>query len=145
MSQHFVIEVETTGRDLRDADRWVSHLEPWHGVVSVSPTGNLVVTLSLPAEDLAQACATGLALITRLTQPVTVQAQPESLRDTREGWQPVPELLSVTESAALLGVSRQRVLQLIEAGKLPAARIGNVYGLPASAVRQSIELNEGTE
>lgn len=37
------------------------------------------------------------------------------------------ELLSTSEAAALLGLSRQRVLQFISAGRLPAQMVGRQY------------------
>ena len=36
-------------------------------------------------------------------------------------------LISVTEAAKQLGVIRQRVLQLIDAGRLPATKVGSTY------------------
>lgn len=137
MSEQYVIEIETRHRDHDDADAWVERLAPWHGVVTAGPTGNLVVVLSLPAEDLVQACATGLAVLRDQGLPpgLAVTAQPESLRDERAGWSPVPELLSLAEAGERLGVSRQRVLQMIDSGKLPAVRVGKVYAVPAAALR----------
>jgi excisionase family DNA binding protein len=41
-------------------------------------------------------------------------------------------LLSVTETAKRLGVIRQRVLQLINAGKLPAVKVGTTYVIKES-------------
>jgi excisionase family DNA binding protein len=35
--------------------------------------------------------------------------------------------ISVTDTAERLGITRQRVLQLIEAGRLPASLFANVY------------------
>ena len=137
MTEHYVLEVETTVRDPKSADAWVSQLIAWHGVVTGSPSGALVIVITVPAENLNQACATGLAIVSQLTEPLAIRALPEALRDRRSGCQPVPELVSVTEAATLLGVTRQRVLQLIETGKLPATRIGNAYGLPASAIRKT--------
>ena len=46
----------------------------------------------------------------------------------------IPELVSVTEAAAALGVTRQAVLQRIESGSLPATRIGTAWAVPRSAV-----------
>ncbi len=37
------------------------------------------------------------------------------------------EYISTTDAAAHLGITRQRVLQLIEAGRLPAKLFANVY------------------
>ncbi len=40
--------------------------------------------------------------------------------------------MSVTETAKRLGVIRQRVLQLINAGKLPAVKVGTTYVIKES-------------
>jgi len=37
------------------------------------------------------------------------------------------EFISTTDAAARLGITRQRVLQLIEGGRLPASLFANVY------------------
>ena len=37
------------------------------------------------------------------------------------------DLISTNEAADRLGISRQRVLQLIRAGRLPAAKFANFY------------------
>jgi excisionase family DNA binding protein len=42
--------------------------------------------------------------------------------------------VTVTEAAAILGRHRNRVLQLIAAGRLPARRIGPILVLPRAAV-----------
>ncbi len=42
------------------------------------------------------------------------------------------KLLSVKESAELLGVNRQRVQTLISEGRLPAQKIGNSYVIKES-------------
>jgi excisionase family DNA binding protein len=43
-------------------------------------------------------------------------------------------LVSTTEAAELLGVSRQRVLQLVTSGQLPATKVGDTWVLPRAAV-----------
>jgi len=45
------------------------------------------------------------------------------------------EYLSVSETAEILGISRQRVLQLIEAGRLEARKVGNSYIIARLALR----------
>jgi len=42
--------------------------------------------------------------------------------------------ISTTEAAEELGITRQRVLQLIEAGKLQAQKFANVYMIPRSGL-----------
>lgn len=51
-----------------------------------------------------------------------------------KGWEPTPELVSVAEAAELLGISRQRVLQKINAHQLPATRVGRDYAIPRTAL-----------
>ena len=132
---HFVVAVETTHDvDQAVADAWVDQLQAWHGVVSQGPGGHLVVTLTLPAESLASAAATGVIIAEWLAPALVVEVMPEKVRDARQGWAPLPELLSVSEAATRLGVSRQRVLHLINAGDLPAERVGTAWVLSAAAV-----------
>ncbi|WP_030526592.1 helix-turn-helix domain-containing protein [Phycicoccus jejuensis] len=139
MTQHYVIEAETAARDEDVADSWIDALAPWHGVVRAGPTGNLVAVITLPADDLRQATATGLGILAQAIddEVLAVTVQPEAMRDERAGWAPVPELVSVAEAAEQLGVSRQRVLQLIDAGRLPTVRVGKVHAVLASALTSS--------
>lgn len=48
--------------------------------------------------------------------------------------QNVPTIMTVSEAAAYLRVSEQDVLDLIERGKLPAARVGSEYRIARRAV-----------
>ena len=41
-------------------------------------------------------------------------------------------MLTVTEAASRLGVSRRRVIAMIEAGQLPAEKFANVYAINES-------------
>lgn len=50
----------------------------------------------------------------------------------------VNKFLTVTEAAERLGVSRQRVIALINQGKLGADRIGSVYMLKVKDVEKRI-------
>ncbi len=43
-----------------------------------------------------------------------------------------PQLLSVAETARLIGVTRGRVAQLIASGKLPALKVGRVFVIHAA-------------
>ncbi len=43
--------------------------------------------------------------------------------------------ISTTEAAGRLGISRQRVLQLINDGRLPAAKFANVYMIREADLR----------
>ncbi len=50
-----------------------------------------------------------------------------------------PHLLSVTEVAARLGITRQAVLLRIKSGSLPAHRIGRMWAIPATAIEEKKE------
>ena len=135
---HYVVTVETTGRlpekDLPGwLDHWMAELEPWHPAI-IGRGPNVTVTITLPADGLAQAVATALVIVGRIGEPVAVEALTEAERDARQGWEPVPELLSVTEAAQELGVSRQRVLQMVNERKLPRIQVGESLVLPQAAV-----------
>ncbi len=53
------------------------------------------------------------------------------------------KLMTVTETAAFLGVSRQLVLQVIEAGQLPAQKVGSMWIVTAEAARAFKKLPRG--
>lgn len=45
------------------------------------------------------------------------------------------KLLTTSEAADVLGVSRNRVLQLISAGTIEASKLGRDYAIPQSALK----------
>ena len=87
--------------------------------------GSACVTIAIPADNLGQAV--------RTAEAVFAPYRPAGLEVTPAGVE-VPELLSVTEAADRLGVTRQAVLQRVEAGTLAATRIGNAWAIPAAAL-----------
>lgn len=48
----------------------------------------------------------------------------------------VPALLSVTEVADRLGITRAGVQHRIDAGQLPAVRVVHAWAIPAAALRE---------
>jgi excisionase family DNA binding protein len=93
---------------------------------STSAYGRLELVLTVPADTLRQAAATSLAIAESAAgvAAITLQVLPTEEFDRRNGLEPVPELVSVAEAAQVMGVSRQRVLQMVDEGKLPHHRIG---------------------
>lgn len=122
------------------AARLLEQLDGYHPAVGRSPFGRTEVIISLPAESVRQALMTATAV---LEDAIGVSQDIVSLEvlttadfDRRLGLDigHIPELVSVTEAAAALGVTRQAVLQRIESGSLPATRIGTAWAVPRSAV-----------
>lgn len=98
--------------------------------------GSLELVLVLAAESTVDALAGLLAALTalpELSDPVaitvraTTAAGPENTRSA-------PELVSVTQAARLLGVTRQAVLRRIDSGALPARKVGSTWTIPRSAL-----------
>ncbi|MCW2751478.1 MAG: binding domain protein excisionase family [Aeromicrobium sp.] len=131
------VEVRSQKNPSLDAiDRFMDNLAAYHPAFEMSPRGWLDARISFPAETLAQACATAIAVVeAALGAPaVACEVMTETEFIAREGWEPVPDLVSVTEAAQLLGVTRQAVLDRINRKTLPAERVGREYVIPRLAV-----------
>jgi len=118
-------------------DAAMERLSPFHASVGVGPRGWASARISLLGETLAQAAAAAVALVEAAfdgAPALVAEVMTEAEFDIREGWQTLPELVSVTEVAQLLGVSRQRVLQRIEAKTLPATRVGRDWVIARAAL-----------
>ena len=122
--------------DLRDT--LLKALAPYGGEPDVSPRGFRSATITLPAENIAQACTTAAAVVSSVyggATPIVVEAMTTQEFTKREGWvDPPSELISVTEAAEILHASRQAVLEGIRRKSLPAERVGHTYVLPRDAV-----------
>lgn len=119
----------------RRTDMWIDALANYSPAVSRTERGHSEIVITLPAATLEQAVTTGLAVLVRAAGQLsafTVMTTAEF--DRRADDVAVPDLISVQDAAQLIGISRQRVQQLIEAGDLPASRVGAAYALPRQAV-----------
>jgi excisionase family DNA binding protein len=122
-------------------DAAMARLEQYHPALGGSPRGWQSAIISLPAASLMQATSTALALVEAAfgAPALAVEVMTTAEFDARQGWSPMPDLVSVSEAAELLGVSRQRVLQRIEAKTLPATRVGRDWVIARSAVEVASE------
>jgi len=116
-----------------DIDAVLDALIDYHPAIGGDATGEAHVVITLPAEGLDQAISTARALFAPL-RPLGLEVVPTELWDRRVGIPRVPELLSVTDVATRLGVTRQAILQRIESGSLPAVKVGKGWAVPAAAV-----------
>lgn len=140
--------VELDTREPVDHARIVDALADYSPAVSTSMTGRPEITLSTPAASLRQAVTTALAAVETATgrTVLSVDAMPSTEFDVRAGFDVIPEMLSVTDAAVELGVTRARVIQLISAGTLAAKKVGSTWVLPTSAVhaRAAAQAGRGT-
>lgn len=144
MLYNAIVEIATKAKPEAVADDLMDGLEEYHPAVGTSLLGRPEVTITLPAESLRQALATALAVVENAAgKPAqSVEVMPTDDFDRRNGLEPMPELVSVTESAAMLGVSRQRVLQLVESSTIPAFKVGSTMVLQRAAVEARARQNE---
>lgn len=124
-----------------EGERLVGELAGFHPAAGVDDVGRLELVVSLPAESARTAAVAGLAVIEAAAGRPVVAAQVLAAAefDVRNGAESLPELVGVSEAAELLGVSRQAVLQMVEAGRLPSGRAGKVVVLSRTAVALEAE------
>ena len=140
--EHYVVTVELdrrTPKEDHELDTIMEAVAPLHGALSTGDAGGLTISVTVPGEDLRQAVTIGLAATAEHGTPVGLTALPERVRDARDGWPAVPELVGATAAADMLKVSRQQVWNLIEGGSLPGQRVGRDWVIPAAAVRALVE------
>lgn len=128
-------------------DHLLTELAPYHPATSRSSRGWVEVTITLPAEALHQAALTTLAIANAAlaAEVLVLEVLPTAEFDARMVLDPLPELLSVTEAAEKLGVSRSAVLKRLESGSLPGTKAGNTWVVPADAALTPEERRERLE
>lgn len=125
------------GIDPDFADTILDDLATCSPAISISERGWLEITITLPAESLVDATSSALTYIRMATArgdgkaqypAVSVNVTTTEEYDKRNGLDvQMPDLVSVTEAAEILGVSRQAVLDRIGRHTLPATKVGREY------------------
>lgn len=142
----YQVTIDLPGPPLTDdeADRALDALAEHHAVIGYE-NGSPSILITVPADTLRQALTTGLALAGQASDrdPLGISALLEQEWDRREGFVPVPDLIGATEAAQLLGVSRQRIAQMVDEGKLPATRAGNAFVFARPTVETLAEQKTG--
>lgn len=139
------IEVDRRRVEQEQLDAVVGALEQYHPAAGVSARGLLTVAVSFPASSLDQAATTALAVAQLAAQatPRRLEVMTEEEFNARQGFEALPDLIGATEAARLLGVTRQRVQQLVDTGKLPAQLIGRSLVLSRATVQSYASVAEG--
>lgn len=110
-------------------------LDAYAAVTGVDHRGRAQIVITVEARGLGQATATARAVLAGFTDGVRLDVMTTAEYD--RGDQPIPELLSLTEAAARLGITRQGVQSRINHGSIPARKIGNAWAIPAAAIRSA--------
>ena len=127
---------EVTVRTKLEIDDLLEVLAGYHPSLSFAGRGQWRATISLPAENLRQAISTALAVVEAgAGGPATaIEVTTSAEFDARMGLKPLPEMVSVTEAATQLGVTRQAVLERLERGTLPGQKVGTTWVIQAGAL-----------
>lgn len=120
-----------------EAERIVDALAGYHPAVGLA-SARMAVTVSLPAESLALAASTAIAVVEGATRhrALAIAAATADHFDRANGLEPLPELVSVADAAALLKISRQALVRALAHGKYPTAqKVGSVWVIPREAIK----------
>lgn len=158
------LEYAVRRRSLHDPEKTATaildRLTAYGAAVGFSPSDALSIRLTFTADSVEQASHTAMLVAgTALTESWVVdggldpaarralqllEVMTEAEFNAREGFAPVPELVSVTEAAEILGVARQRILQMIDEGKFSTAtKVGSTTVIARSDVDAKRKSREG--
>jgi excisionase family DNA binding protein len=131
---NIVAEVDINPTPKR-AEGWMDALADYSPAVGRTPRGRAELIITIPARSLEQAINTGLAILSRAAgQLAAFAVLATSDFDARSEDVPLPQLVGATEAAEIVGVSRQRIQQMADAGQLPHTRVGNALAFPRQVV-----------
>lgn len=136
MSTSYNATIITTPLTDTDIDRHLHALRAYHVAVSNPRAGEGQIIFTIPADTLAQAIQTTQAIaasagITISALTIETTERFDALADDI----PMPKLISVTEAAQLLGITRQAILQRITTHTIPATKIGDTWAIPRAAIK----------
>lgn len=131
------------GHDDEWTDRAIDGLRGFSPAVSRGLHGGASIDFTLPADDVRQAVTIALSLTADIADGADIVGLEllTTVEFDRRAGAHMPALLSVSEAAERLGVSRQAVLQRIDTGSLPATKVGSTWAIPegaAPAVRRPV-------
>lgn len=141
------VELDSRDFDAAAVDVLMDIVEPYAGTVARAVHGGRVeLILTVPATDLRQAIITALSVVLATGHQVyALEVLPTDEFHQRVDAAELPPLLSVPEAAEELHVSRQRALQLVNAGQLAAVKVGDTWVVPASAVEARLAATRPAE
>ncbi|UGT64699.1 helix-turn-helix domain-containing protein [Nocardia asteroides] len=104
----------------------------FHAALAHSAFGRTELILTMEAPDLTSATSRALAALAAW-EVTSIQAMLTDDFD-RMAEMTLPALMTVTDAATALGITRTRVQQLIDQGKLTARKVGSAWILLSASV-----------
>lgn len=131
------VELERQRLTEDQVDAMMDGIEPFHGALGRGPDGWISAQISVPAENLTQAAAIAIAAVEGAARgagftatAIGAEVLTEELFNRRQGWEDEPgaadqpSVIGSEEASKILGVSRQRVMQLADEGRLATIPVG---------------------
>lgn len=151
----YAAHVELGARDLDDAqlEQLRELLGEYHVAVGTSTYGMVSVQLTVPARSLRQAADLAVLIVTDAAgraglgdgEPVAIEVLQDDEFDRRLDSPHIPPLVSATQTAELLGISRQGVMKLGANGALGGMQVGNLWIFPRHVVEREAARRRGEE
>jgi len=133
------------GADSLDlVDDLMTALDQWHPAIGASLRGFTEAIITLEAENIRQAISTAgvIASDTAHTaggEVLAIEVMPTVEFDTRDNLVPLPDMVSVTEAAEMLGITVQAVRQRLESGSLTGVKVGATWVIPAAPLNELVD------
>lgn len=121
------VEVARRGPLTNDqVDAAMADLADYAPSLAETARGHNAARITLPSNAIGPAARLAALLVEQAlgSTVISLEVMTEAEADARDGMQPVPDLVGTPEAAELLGVTQQRVRQMIAEGKLAAHRVG---------------------
>lgn len=140
MQFNAIAEIDITPTPRRAA-AWLEKLADYHPVVGRSRNGVAEVIITVEADILAAAAHNALYLVQDAAGPMrSFEVLATEEFDRRVDQEGEPAMLSTAQAAAELGVTRQRVVQLVEDNRLAGAmKVGRGYAIPKASVKAHLD------
>lgn len=115
----------------------LDELSDFSAILTVSDLRRAELIISVPASDIAQAVSTARALLLRF-EPVRLVIESAADFDRRSELEKagrVPPLVSASQAAERLSISRTAVVKRCNTGALPGVKVGEIgWVIPEAAV-----------
>lgn len=136
------VELDVRLPDEGPSDVMIERLARWNAAVGRSPAGRLDTQLSIEAESIRHATEIAQLVVLDAARaagygdvaPVLIEVMTEAEFERQQAAPPVPELVDAGQASKILGVTRQRVVQL--ADRLGGIKIGNSFAFPRATVER---------
>lgn len=137
---HFEIDISPTEKRVTGL---MDDLQQWSPAVGRSEHNRMEATVTFEAASIWKAMTFAReAFDGIIADPIRFEVLPTAVFDQRSQESEGSGLVSVTEASTQLGVSRQRVLQMIDEGKLQAERVGRSWNISATSLAWHLQAHK---